>query len=99
MHAEETVVDDRGQGEVVEHVSTVPPHVERTILSQTFIIEAIDLSDLPAFMVASDKRDKIGIADLISEEQEEGFDAVEASVDEISDEEVADTGDVSSVLE
>lgn len=50
-------------------------------------------------MVASDKRDKIGIADLVGEEQEEGFDAVEASIDEISDEEIADTGDVSSVLE
>lgn len=33
VHAEETIVDDRCQGEVVEYVSTIPPHVERTILS------------------------------------------------------------------
>lgn len=41
-------------------------------------------------MVASDKRDEIGISDLVSKEQQEGLDAIEASVYEITQEQVVD---------
>ncbi len=42
------------------------------------------MSDLSALMIATDEGDKIWIADFVGEEEEEGFDAVEAAVDEIA---------------
>ena len=34
MRAEDLVVDERGEGEVVEHVGDVPPHIRVPVLPQ-----------------------------------------------------------------
>lgn len=99
MDAEDAVVDDGGEGEVVEDVGAVPPDVERAVLPQALIIEPVDLRDLPALVVPSDQRHQVRIAHLVGEEEEEGLDAVEATVYEIAKEEVADARYVSPVLE
>jgi hypothetical protein len=64
VHAEDFIIDDRGQTQVVENLCAVSPHIHVTVLSQALIIEAIDLCDLPAFVVASDEGDTVRIAHL-----------------------------------
>jgi hypothetical protein len=39
---------------------------------------------LAAFVIATDEGDEIGVSDFVCEEKEEGFDAVEAAVYEIT---------------
>eukprot|EP00955_Chlamydomonas_euryale_P020631 218628-Chlamydomonas_euryale.AAC.2 len=43
VHAEDAVVDDGRQAEVVKHICAVTPHIDRAILAQAFVIEAINL--------------------------------------------------------
>ena len=99
MDAEDAIVDDGGQREVIEDVSAVSPNIERAVLPQTFIVKSVDLGDLPALVVSSNQRDQIGIADFIGEEQQKGLDAVEAPVHEIAQEKVADARNVAAVFE
>lgn len=99
VHAENAVINDRSQRHVVENISAVSPHIQRSVFPQAFIVEAIDLSDLSAFVVSSDEGNEIGVPDFEGQEQQECLDAVEAPIYEISEEEVADVGDISSVFE
>jgi hypothetical protein len=57
MHAEDAVINDCSQRHVVEYISTIAPNIQRSILPQTLIVEAVDLSDLSAFVVSSDEGD------------------------------------------
>ena len=50
-------------------------------------------------MVAPDQSDEVWISHLIGQEKQEGFNTIEASIDEISQKEVADFGDVSAIFE
>lgn len=53
VHAEDAIVDDSSEGEVVEDISAVSPYVERAILPEALIIETVDLCYLAALVVAS----------------------------------------------
>lgn len=99
MDAEDAIVDDGGQREVIEDVSAVSPNIERAVLPQAFIVKSVDLGDLPALVVSPDQRDQVGIADFIGEEQQKGLNAVEAPVHEIAQEKVADARNVAAVFE
>lgn len=99
MDAEDAIVDDGGQREVIEDVSAVSPNIERAVLPQAFIVKSVDLGDLPALVVSPDQRDQVGIADFIGEEQQKGLNAVEAPVHEIAQEKVADARNVATVFE
>lgn len=84
MHAKHPAVHYRAQSEVIKHFTAPPPHVGAPILSLAFIVESVHLGDLARFVVTTDERDAFRVADLESEEEEKGFDAVEPSVDEIA---------------
>ena len=53
MNAEDFVVNYRGEGQVVEDLSAVPPDVNRSVFSEAFVVKAIDLSDLSGLVVSS----------------------------------------------
>lgn len=55
MDTENAVIYDSCQREIVKDISTVSPYVEGSIFSEAFIIETINLSNLPAFVVSSYK--------------------------------------------
>lgn len=57
-------IDDGRQAEVVKDLSAVAPHGHRAVLAQTLVIEAVDLGDLTALMVAPDQGDAVRIANL-----------------------------------
>lgn len=54
----------RCQRQEVKELCEVCPHVGRTILAQALIVEAIDLSNLPAFVIAAQNTDAVGIPNL-----------------------------------
>lgn len=57
-------INDGRQAEVVKDLSAVAPHGHGAVFTQALIIEAIDLCDLTALMVAPDQGDAIRIANL-----------------------------------
>lgn len=64
MDAEYASFDNYCQGHIVEYICTIPPHAERAIFSQTLIIKSIDLCDLAALMITSQKCDSVWISDF-----------------------------------
>jgi len=67
VHTENTIIDNSSQRQVIEYVSTVSPDIQRAILPQALVIETINLSDLSALMIPTDKSDKVRIAHFIGQ--------------------------------
>ena len=99
MHAENFVVDDGSQRQIVEYFSAVSPDIDWTILAEALVVEAIDLGNLSALVVASDQRDAFWVSDLEGEQKQERFHRVVASVNEIAHKQVIRIGTFSSHLE
>ncbi len=64
MNAEDFIVDDSSETEVVENFGTISPDVERSILSEAFVIESIDLCNLSGLVITSDKSDSVRVSHL-----------------------------------
>ena len=64
MDAKHFLVDQSSQREEIEYFSAVAPHIDRPVLAQTFVVKAVDLRDLAAFVVASDQRDVLWVPHL-----------------------------------
>lgn len=64
VHAENLVINDSCQSQVVEDLRAVPPHVDRTVLTEALIVKPINLGNLSAFVVATDQRDAFGVPHL-----------------------------------
>jgi hypothetical protein len=84
MHAEHSAIHYGAQSQIVEHLAAVAPHVCAAVLARTLVVEAVHLRDLPRLVVAADERDAVRIADFVRQQEEEGLDAVEATVDEVT---------------
>lgn len=57
-------INNGREAEVVKNLSAIAPHSDRAIFSQALIIKPIDLGDLPAFVIATDKGDSVRVTDL-----------------------------------
>mmetsp|Transcript_111600 Transcript_111600/g.326405 ORF Transcript_111600/g.326405 Transcript_111600/m.326405 type:complete len:216 (-) Transcript_111600:149-796(-) len=99
VDAEDALVDEGRQAEVVEDLGAVAPDVDAAVLTQALVVEAVDLRDLPALVVASDERDPVCIPHLECQQQEERLHAVESAVHEVAHEEVIGIRAVSANLE
>ena len=64
MHAEDLVIDDGREREVVEDLRAVAPHIHRAVLPETLVVEAVHLRDLSRLVVPANKRDSIGVTNL-----------------------------------
>lgn len=84
MYTQYFVVNDGCQSETVEYISAVLPDIQRAILPQTFIIEAIHLGYLAGLMVSSDEGYPWSVSDLQCYEQLECFDAIDTTIDKVS---------------
>jgi len=99
MHAENFVVDDSCQRQIVEYFSAVSPDIDWTVLAKALVVKAIDLSNLSALVVASDQRDAFWVADLQGQQKQERLHRVVASVNEITHKQVVRIGTFSTDLE
>jgi hypothetical protein len=57
MNTKYLFINNCREAEIIKNITAVPPDIYRSIFAETFIVKSINLSDLPAFVVASDKRD------------------------------------------
>mmetsp|Transcript_6316 Transcript_6316/g.26154 ORF Transcript_6316/g.26154 Transcript_6316/m.26154 type:complete len:296 (+) Transcript_6316:1482-2369(+) len=64
VRAEDLVLDSRRQGQVVEHVGDVLPHVRVAVLAQALVVEAVHLRDLSALVVTPDQEYAVGVPNL-----------------------------------
>ena len=86
MDAEQLVVNKSREGEVVEDVGAVLPHVHRPVLAQTLIVEPIHLSDLSWLVISSENGDSILVPNLQDYQEGYSLDWVIASIYVISHE-------------
>mmetsp|Transcript_39432 Transcript_39432/g.127611 ORF Transcript_39432/g.127611 Transcript_39432/m.127611 type:complete len:314 (-) Transcript_39432:100-1041(-) len=89
VHAEDLVLDQRRERQVVEDLCAVPPDVDRAVLAQALVVKAVHLRDLPRLVVAPQQRDPVRPAGLEQQQQRHRLDRVVAAVDEIAHEDVA----------
>jgi len=54
MEAEDGVVNDSSQGQIVEQLSKVHPYIGVSVLPQALVVETVHLGDLTDFMVTSE---------------------------------------------
>jgi hypothetical protein len=84
VQAEDLVIDQGGEGEVVEEIGEVLPYIRIAVFSETFIVEPIDLCDLTGFMVATEDGDALGISDFQGYEEGDGLNGVVPSINIIA---------------
>ena len=84
MKAEDLVVDESSEREVVEEVGEVFPHICIPILPQTLIVEAVDLRDLSRFVIAAEDRDAGGVSDLERDKEGDSLNGVVAAVNVVA---------------
>lgn len=99
VDAENLVINDCSQCQIVEDLSAVAPNINRTVLSKALIVKAVDLGDLTRLVVSSDEGNSLGVSHFEGKEQQERFNGRITSVDEISHEEVVRVRALSSDLE
>lgn len=99
MYAENLVINDGSQWQEIKDLSAVPPHVNRAVLPQALIVETVDLGDLSALMISSNQGNSVSVPDFQGQQEQESLNRVEASVHEVSHEDVVGLGAVSSHLE
>lgn len=99
MDAEDLIVDDAGEGQVIEHVGEVMPYCRVAVFARAFGVEAVGLGDAARFVVASDEVDALRVAEFEADEEGDCFDAEEAAVDVVPEEEIVGVGTVAANLE
>ena len=98
MQAEDLVLDDGGQWQVIEQVGEVLPHVRVAVLTQAFVIEAVDLGDLTTLVIAPKNGDPVLEAHFEADQKCDCFYTVVASVDVVSHEQIVCVGRAASYL-
>ena len=99
MKTENRVFDNGSERQHVKEVRVVLPYVGVSVLTDTLVVEAVDLRDLTALVVSAQDRDAVAVAHLEADEQCDRFERVVASVDVITHEEVVRVGRVSANAE
>ena len=88
MKTENLILYHCCEGKVVEQVSEVLPHICIAVLAQALVVEAVDLGDLSALVVASQNRDSFLKAHLEADEKSHSLNTVVATIDVVAHEQV-----------
>ena len=65
MHTHDFIFDEGGDGQVVEKIRELFPHIRAAILLDTLVVEAVDVGDRAGLVVTADEEDTVFIADFI----------------------------------
>jgi hypothetical protein len=84
VDTEYLVVDDAGEGKVVEHVGEVMPDSSVTVLTAALCIKAVGLGNSSRLVVATDEMDAVRIAEFETDQQRDGFDTEEATINVVA---------------
>lgn len=96
MHAEDAAIHKRAHIQTVKYVHKLFPDVHCAKLSHTLVVETIHLRDLATLVIATKKRNAIGIAHLQCQKQQEGFHTVVSTIYVVTHKQVVCSGTVSS---
>lgn len=81
MQTEDLVFDQSSEGEIVEEVGEVFPHVGVAVFAEALVIEAVDLRDLSGLVVSTEDGDTLGVTDLQADQEGHSLNGVVATVD------------------
>lgn len=84
MKTEDLIVNECGEGEVIEEVSEVFPHVCIAVFPEAFVVEAVDLGDLTGFVVTSEDGDSLWVSNLERNQKSDCLNRVVSSIDIVS---------------
>ena len=84
MQAKDLVLDEGGEGQVVEEIGEVFPDVCVAVFTEAFVIEAVDLGDLAGLVVATEDGYSLGVANFEGDEQGDGLDGEVTTVDVVT---------------
>lgn len=88
VKAEDLLIDEGGKGEIVEEICEVLPYVGIAVLSETFVVETVDLRDLTGFVVATEDCDSLRVSDFESNEQGNSLYGVVSSINVVTHEKI-----------
>ena len=87
------------QGKVIKEIGKVFPNIHVSVFHQAFVVEAVDLCDLPRFVIATKNGDAMSKPYFERHEKRDRLDRVVSSVDVVSHEEIICIWRVSSDAE
>ena len=96
MDAEDLALDDGTDTKVVEDLAAVLPGVDIAVLAHGLFVETVDRGDAACLVIASKKRDAVGVLEFEAEEKLEGFHTVVTTIDEVTHKDVARVGDLAA---
>lgn len=64
MEAEDLVINEGGEGKVVEQVGKVLPNVGVAVLAETLVVESVDLGNLARLVVAAKDGNSLWVSNL-----------------------------------
>jgi len=99
VDAEDFTFDNSSDTKIIEDLSAVLPRIGIPVLSNGLVIETVHGGDLSSLVVSSQEGDVSWILELQAEEKLECLDRVEASVHEVTHEDVSGVGDLASLVE
>jgi hypothetical protein len=99
MDREDLIVNDCAYRDKVKDICKHLPYLWISILLLALSIEAIDLSDLPCLVVSAKKTDSVRVSDLVKQQESHRLNAMMASINIVSEEQVVDIRNVSSNFE
>ena len=99
VDAEDLLVDDGGDVQVIEALHGVFPGIGAAVLLDALIVEAVGSGDGSALVVSSEQHHLVWVTSLQAQQQLDGLDAEPASVDVVAHEDVLLLGHLSSELE
>lgn len=88
MEAEDLVLNNSGEWQVIKELSEVFPDGWTAIFPEALIVEAINLGNLSGLVVSSQDSDSVSIPDLQGNKECHSLDTVIASINVISHEEI-----------
>lgn len=99
METEDLVLNESGKRKVIKQVSEALPDVWGVVLSETLVVESIDLSDLSTLVISTEDGETIRISHLEGDQEGDSLNGIVTAVNIVSHEEIVGVWEVSSNLE